>query len=369
MSNLYTAIDLFSGSGGVTTGYKSAGIRVLAAVDIDLFSRMTYQANHPEVELFDQDLSQLEPMMILNEIKLDPGALSILTACAPCQSYSSLGRMNREESSKGTSLVERVADFVDAMLPRAIVMENVPELRRTDEFMRLLIRLSSAGYGVQHTVVNAADFGVPQRRRRLVLIGLRGVSDQEVPLLSVDHPSLSQNSRKRTVRTTLALVARFAHGDALHTVRTSFPVVVAQRIAAIPPDGGSRSSLPENLRLDCHQAMKGKRGTAAGNVYGRMRWDAPSPTLTTRCTTPACGRFLHPEENRPITVREAATLQTFPLNYSFKGQSMAVQAQIGNAVPPKLAQAIARVVTHALREMDASQGLRNLSRPHLLARD
>jgi DNA (cytosine-5)-methyltransferase 1 len=340
-----SAVDLCSGPGGVTTGYKQAGIRVLAAVDIDADARATYAANHPEVRLLSDDLAKLEPTKLLQELALEPGQLDILTACVPCQTFSSLARDTKAADPRNR-LVLRVAAFVKALQPRAVVMENVPPLRINRRFGLLVGRLRRLGYGVWFDVVDAADFGVPQRRRRLVLIGLKGVADDAVPRLAAKHPKLRGLGGRVTVREVLRLVRDGkAKGDSLARPRKDYPPLVAKRIAAVPKDGGSRHSLRGSLELACHSKLK-HRG--ASSAYGRMKYDDVAPTLTTRCVTPACGRFLHPRANRVITLREAACLQTFPLGYAFKGGTMAIQGQIGNAVPPRLARAIAVVVSEAL---------------------
>jgi DNA (cytosine-5)-methyltransferase 1 len=344
-----TAVDLCSGAGGVTTGYKAAGVRVLAAVDIDPVACDTYAANHADVRLMLNDLAELDPKTLLKEAGLVPGELDILTACVPCQTFSSLARNARSRDPRNR-LVLRVADFVQGLLPRAVVMENVPLLRENRRFKVLIGRLHALGYGVWFDIVDAADFGVPQRRRRLVLIALRGVADEGVPQLTTRHPRLRGFRCRPTVRHVLAIVRRQAGKDPLARPRSGFPPLVAKRIAAIPPNGGSRTSLDEDLELACHMKLE-KSG--AGSSYGRMRYDDVAPTLTTRCTTPSCGRFLHPKANRPITLREAACLQTFPIKYVFVGGAMAVQEQIGNAVPPRLARAIASIVIDALTVANA----------------
>lgn len=365
-ANEFTAIDLCSGSGGVTTGYKAAGVKILAAVDIDSNSRATYAENHPEVKLLPDDLARLDPESLLRITAVQVGELDVLTACVPCQTFSSLGRKNRKEDDPRNRLVERIGDFVDKILPRAVVMENVPPLRGDCRFARLVERLRIMGYGVWHDVVDAAKFGVPQRRRRLVLIALRGFADEEVPALNPEHPLLRNRCEERTVRDAFRLLRHRRDCDVLSKPRLNYPKIVADRIAAIPLNGGSRTSLPAELELSCHSGLgKKDRNTAAGNVYGRMTLDEVAPTLTTRCTTPACGRFLHPWENRAITLREAAILQTFPVDYRFEGGIMSIQAQIGNAVPPKLAEAIAIIVRDALersaRNQDGTQGASSTS--------
>lgn len=344
------AVDLCSGSGGVTTGYRQAGVRVLAAVDVDADARATYAANHPRVKLLADDLAKLDWSALLTATGLQAGELDVLTACVPCQTFSSLARQTNARDPRNR-LVERVGAFVEGLRPRALVMENVPPLRETRCFKRLVRRLRKLGYGVWFDVVDAADFGVPQRRRRLVLIGLRGVSDSDVPQLTPDHPRLRRMRLRRTVRQVLRLVRQGSKRDPLARPRAHYPSLVARRIAAIPKNGGSRSSLDAKLELACHSKLE---QSGAGSSYGRMRYDDVAPTLTTRCVTPACGRFLHPRANRAITLREAACLQTFPLDYHFKGGTMAVQAQIGNAVPPRLARAIALVVADALAKQPTS---------------
>jgi DNA (cytosine-5)-methyltransferase 1 len=347
----FTAIDICSGPGGVTTGYKAAGIRVLAAVDIDPAARATYAANHPEVMLLAEDLSKLDPLDLLQGTALEPGQLDILTACVPCQTFSSLARGIRARDPRN-KLVLQVARFVEALQPRAVVMENVPQLRQDLRFKLLLGRLRRCGYGIWSDIVDCSDFGVPQRRRRLVLIAIKGVRDDDVPRLSTGNPKLRRFLRRRTVRQVLRLVRLKARKDPLARPRTNYPQLVSRRIASIPPNGGSRTSLDAVLELPCHTRIK-KSG--AGSSYGRMKYDDVAPTLTTRCITPACGRFLHPRANRAITLREAACLQTFPLSYLFIGGTMAVQSQIGNAVPPRLARAIALIVSDALVKRSASE--------------
>ncbi len=347
-TNTLTAIDLCSGPGGVTTGYKAAGVRVLAAVDTDPDACATYSLNHPEVRLFPDDIAALDPKRILVELELKPRHLDILTACVPCQTFSTLSNKatSKSRADPRNRLVLRIVHFVKVLKPRAIVMENVPGLRDNRRFAILLGRLRRAGYGIRFEVVDAADFGVPQRRRRLVLIALRGKADSAVPKLEPTHPALRGFRRHKTVREVLRLVRRRAAGDPLARSRTQFPPMVAKRIAAIPANGGGRTSLPPALQLACHTELG---ASGAGSSYGRMSYDDVAPTLTTRCVTPACGRFLHPRANRPITLREAACLQTFPLHYTFEGGTMSVQSQIGNAVPPRLARGIALVVANALQ--------------------
>ena len=170
-----TAVDLCSGAGGVTTGYKQAGITVIAAVDIDERSRSTYSTNHPDVKLCSDDLLKLDPKRFARDLNLKRGQLDILTACVPCQTFSTLSAKNRKSHDPRNRLVNRVIDFVEVLKPRCVVMENVPGLRKRPCFRRMLRRLKRLNYGVWFDVINAADFGVPQSRKRLVLIAMNGL--------------------------------------------------------------------------------------------------------------------------------------------------------------------------------------------------
>lgn len=344
MSKRLTVIDLCAGAGGVTAGYKAAGLRVVAAAELDANAINSYAANHPEVKLVGGDLLKIDPSEFQKLVGLHR-RLDVLTICAPCQTFSTLSARHRRPGDRRNRLVGRVISFVDALAPRCVVMENVPQLATQRRFKLLVGRLRRRKYGVWFGIVNAAQFGVPQTRRRLVLIALHGMKDAAVPVLSPDHAVLRHRVARRTIRQAFRGISKLRR-DVLNRSRR-YPALVAQRIAAIPRDGGSRSSLPRRLQLDCHKRNVDK--TACGNVYGRMRWDDVAPTLTTRCTTPACGRFLHPEKNRAITLREAACLQTFPRRYIFRGGNLSRQAQIGNAVPPKLARAIGLLIVAALK--------------------
>jgi len=344
MRRQLTVVDLCAGAGGVTAGYKAAGLSVLAAADLDPNAIRSYAANHPEVATVTADLLKITPAQFKRRagLRIRP---DVLTICAPCQTFSTMSAKNRRANDKRNGLVGRVVYFVDLLKPRCVIMENVPQLACQHRFRLVVGQLRRRKYGVWFGIVDAAHFGVPQTRRRLVLIAIRGFKDHEVPALTPDQPLLRRRVARRTVRQVLDGLVRL-RGDKLHRSR-KYSAMVAKRIAAIPHDGGGRHSLPAHLQLKCHKRNESK--TACGNVYGRMLWDDVAPTLTTRCTTPACGRFLHPHKNRAITLREAACLQTFARDYVFEGGYVSREAQIGNAVPPKLARAIGLLITSALR--------------------
>lgn len=329
------AIDLFSGAGGVTQGLREAGFEVRAAIEIDPASVSTYQLNHADVEIMDRDIRSVEPKDLMARASVAAGQVELLTACAPCQGFSSLNTKRRQDDQRD-DLVLNVLRFVEEIQPKAVAFENVPRLRHHWRFEAFVNGLRELGYGVNFQVVDAVDYGVPQRRRRLLAIARAGISDDAIALPG----TIGLNSRTDVASGFAGLPA--LGEDPLHQDR-SYPSLVMQRIQAIPKDGGSRFDLPDDLRLACHSKLPWRNATAS---YGRMWWHRPSPTITSKCTVPSCGRFLHPEENRVVTLREAARLQSFGTankEYRFDlayGRG-AVASQIGNAVPVGLAKAIA----------------------------
>lgn len=320
------AVDLFSGAGGVTAGYKQAGISVVAAVEIDSQACATYRANHPEVTVFEKDIRRVPARRIADQLR--GRTLDILTACSPCGSYSTLRRGRGSARDKDLALV--ALRFVRVLKPRVVVLENVPQLQRDERFRLLKSELRKLGYRTWWRVIDAQDYGVPQRRKRLIIVASRETRPTELTVARL----------RRTVKD--AFRGLDPRGRLNRPPQLSDRVL--ERIRAIGRNGGSRDDLPEELQLACHKKLK----SGATNVYGRMSANQPAPTLTTRCTTPACGRFIHPSRNRPITLREAACLQTFPRRYSFVGNRQEVERQIGNAVPVELAR---RIAVHAQRSL------------------
>lgn len=329
-----TCVDLFAGAGGSTQGLKDAGFRVLAAVELDAACAATYQLNHPEVALIKADVRSVDPTRLGRKLGLRRGQLDLLKACPPCQGFSSLG--NGRSDDERNDLVLEVVRFIEGLAPRVVVLENVPGLqhdRRLSEFEEALARL---GYKTAAYVVNATDFGVPQSRRRFILVA---ASERLRTPLPADLKALLPKDfdcGPATVRDAFeALSAAGRANDPLMRYRRSSETVL-ERIRSIPPNG-SRFHIPDALQLDCHKRLPRRNATSS---YGRLRLDEPSPTMTTRCTTPACGSFIHPVEHRGITLREAACLQTFPVTYDFAGHYGDIERQIGNAVPVRLAEAL-----------------------------
>jgi DNA (cytosine-5)-methyltransferase 1 len=335
----YTAIDLFSGCGGLSLGLKNAGFQVLAAVEIDGKARETYSLNHGDVRLVGTDIRKVSAAELMRTCGLKRGQLDLMAGCPPCQGFSTLRARNGHAAAPDprNDLIDEFARLALALRPKIVMMENVPALARYEKFTNLVARLEHDGYQVVVQVMDVSRFAVPQRRKRLILSASR-----------VGTPRLATEVGSRmTVRDAIGNLKQPGYsGDPLHDcITNSRTARVQAMIEAIPKDGGSRHSLPISMRLGCHARTSG-----FNDVYGRMKWDDVSPTITSGCSNPSKGRFIHPYEDRPITLREAALLQGFPADYRFdishgKG---AIALMIGNALPPPFIAAHARVMAKGL---------------------
>lgn len=339
-----TAIDIFAGGGGLTVGLQRAGFNVVAAVEIEQHAYATYKANHPEVRCFRQDIQTVTGADLLDAAGVEQ--IDLLAGCPPCQGFTSLTAKYRREDPRN-DLIFEMSRLAEEIRPRAIMVENVPGLmhKGAAQYTSLKNRLVALGYCLTEDVLQVADFGVPQFRRRLVLLGGRGF---EIGLPEPTHSKDSTNGRMawRTVRDAIGdqgdpieLTAARKRGAVertdWHIVRTLSPAN-RKRIRAARA-GVTWPAIPESLRPDCHKGDY--RGYT--NVYGRMSWDGPAPTITAGCTTFSKGRFGHPEADRTISVREAALLQTFPTDYRFDVPYMEYVCNIiGNALPCDFAAAV-----------------------------
>lgn len=321
------AVDLFCGSGAVSAALKANGYRVAAAVDFSAACEKTYRLNHPEVRFRRRDIRMLKPSELLAAIPVGR-QVELMAVCAPCQPFSSQNRRRGNPDNRAHLILESVR-IARALKPRLIIFENVPGIVGNPIFRELKRQLATAGYRLGDPQrVDAADFGVPQRRVRCIVAAAR------MPLRAPDFVQHARQSERSTVRSAFRNLRALANGesdgrDPLHVSRVHHDITL-RRLAAIPKNGGGRSSLPLELQLACH------RDRDAGDfsdVYGRMRWDDVAPTLTTGCTDVTRGRYAHPEEDRAITLREAARLQTFADSYRFAGNRAEISEQIGNAVP------------------------------------
>jgi len=339
------AIDVFAGGGGLTVGLKRAGFDVVAAVELEPHAFATYKANHPKTHAYRQDIRTIDGESLRKHAprrKVD-----VLAGCPPCQGFSSLTAKWRRNDPRN-SLVNQMGRLVEEIKPRCVMMENVPGLATKGKriFNRFLKRLADLGYVTTWDVLQVANFGIPQSRRRLVLFAGKGFA---IPLPEPTHERKGECLPKwRNVSSVLTddsqpitLAESKMSGGPLavnwNVVRTMSAENKRRIRQAVP--GESWRKIPKRLRPECHK----DKTTGFSNVYGRMAWDDVSPTITAGCTTLSKGRFGHPEQDRTISVREAATLQTFPSDYVFDTPFIDRACDIiGNALPCDFAELLAR---------------------------
>jgi DNA (cytosine-5)-methyltransferase 1 len=329
------AVDLFCGAGGLTHGLIRGGINVIAGIDVDESCRYPYEKNN-SARFLRRDLKAL-PGLAIKEL-LAEAEVSLLAGCAPCQPFSTYSRSGR---SRGTeSEWELVASFgrlVREVQPHLVTMENVPQVEQHPVFAEFLENL--AGYQVSWATVECSKLGIPQTRKRFVLLASR-IGGANLAL------KVDRSRKPITVRKTISRLPSLTAGEAdavdpLH-VACRLSDLNLKRIRASKPGGTWRDWKP-SLRAACHLRAS---GDTYPSVYGRMEWDQPAPTMTTQCFGYGNGRFGHPEQDRAITLREAAMLQTFPRNYAFVAPGQPVRFSqmgrlIGNAVPVRLGEVIA----------------------------
>jgi DNA (cytosine-5)-methyltransferase 1 len=338
MKKKYTAIDLFSGCGGLTLGLKQAGFNVVAAIESDTLAAKTYKANHPKVKVVHKDIRTVQAKPLRESLGLEVGELDLLAGCPPCQGFSSLRTRNgaRQKRDQRNRLITEMARFARAFRPKAIMMENVPGLAQHRSFKNLCRDLRKLGYRLEWEIKDARHYGVPQRRKRLILLaGLR-----------FDIALAKESDSVNTVRKAISDLKKPGRSrDKLQNLREYRSKKVLDFIKSIPKNGGSRNDLPKSKQLDCH-----KRTNGFNDIYGRMAWDAPAPTITGGCFNPSKGRFLHPVDNRAITLREAAILQTFPRRYRFPVDESkeSIALMIGNALPPTFIRRHANQISRSL---------------------
>ncbi|MBV9008845.1 MAG: DNA cytosine methyltransferase [Verrucomicrobia bacterium] len=326
------AIDVFSGCGGLTRGLLDAGFEVLAGIEICPIARSAYSLNYPKIHLF-EDVRSVSASDILEKFSLAKGELSLLAGCPPCQGFSRLRTLNNE-SPVPDPRNKLIFDFIrlaEGLLPKTIMLENVPGLLTNWRLAEAKRRLSAAGYNCVAGVLNAATFGVPQRRKRMILLASR--------MGPIILPS--GNAKIKTVRDAIGNIPSPQKSRKwLHKLRATHSAEVARRIESVPHDGGSRAAWGAGNQLKCHR----NKEIGFRDIYGRMSWDKVSPTITRYCTNPSKGRFLHPVQNRALSVYEAALLQSFPRSYRFPRDASGPQiaSLIGEALPPLFARAQAR---------------------------
>ena len=334
------AVELFCGAGGLTRGLSDAGIRVVKGVDTDCTARETYESNNPGSKFVKADVSRISVTDLMDGVGRR-GADLLLAGCAPCQPFSKHGV--HDPRDKRRSLVRHFARLVGEIKPEYVIMENVPQFGKPDNAYRagFLRMLQRHGYSHDEGVANAAEYGVPQSRHRYVLLASKNGP------IRIPPGDYGKKKRFRTVRDAIGKYPRIGAGESSPHVANHDACGLSdanrRRIRATPRDGGSRTDVRgRGMALRCHRNTSGHT-----DVYGRMRWDRPAPTLTCRCVSFSNGRFGHPVQNRAISVREAAALQTFPDSYVFRSTKTGNAEHIGNAVPVLLAKTLGRAVVRS----------------------
>jgi DNA (cytosine-5)-methyltransferase 1 len=346
-------LDLFSGAGGTAWGFRQAGFEIIGAIDNDPQAVKTYERNLG-VKPSESDLDTLEAEELLSLFNLRPYELEVLVGCPPCQGFTNM-RGDKGADDPRNSLVMRYLEFVDVLRPRCIVFENVPGINKRhgqEKFESLCLGLADLNYGFDRKnpdrILNAADYGVPQLRERVVLIA--GRDNVCVPYPEPTHGKPGTSSVEagqlkpwKTVQEAFFDLPHLEAGQSSdipnHRTRNMGPRV-KKFIQMIQEPGGSRTDVPPEYWLPCHQ----KEGCGHLDVYGRLPLEAPSGVMTSGCTNVSKGRFAHPTQDRGISFREAARLQSFPDDFVFEGNNDDISRQIGNAVPPLLAEAIAKSI-------------------------
>lgn len=334
-STSVAAIDLFCGAGGLSLGLKNAGVEIIAGLDFDPKCEFPYKENL-KAQFLLRDVADVKGREL--DALWPVEGFRLLAGCAPCQPFSSHRRGLDTSAENSWGLLSHFSRLVSETLPDFVTMENVTGLRFMSVFDGFVSNLKELGYSVSFGVLNGPEFGLPQYRKRLVLLAaLRG---------SISLPKGSKHANNfATVLSTIGSLPILSNGEAdpndpLHKARQLSPLNLKRMRVSKP--GGTWRDWPEDLLAPCHRKQS---GATFGSFYGRMKFDTPSPTITTQSSNFGSGRFGHPEQDRTITLREAAMLQGFPRDYKFVPNDSKVSMQnvgrlIGNAVPPPFGYAI-----------------------------
>jgi DNA (cytosine-5)-methyltransferase 1 len=344
-------IDLFCGIGGLTHGLIKEGLNVVAGIDNDDTCKYGYEYNN-KTRFINKDILKVTARDVNDLFGYDKNTIRVLAGCAPCQPFSKLNL--KKVTKKQLQPLEKFAQLIAETQPDIVSMENVSGLAKEGKypiFKSFIRTLEKNNYKYKYEIVNVSEYGIPQSRKRLVLLASKF---GDIKLIKKTH-----KDKKVTVRDVISHLEPIKDGetsskDLLHRSR-KLDDINKKRIKATPHDGGNSDSWDEELILDCHKKETGK--TYSSTVYGRMRWNEPAPTMTTQCIGLGNGRFGHPEQDRAISLREAAIFQTFPKDYKFfdshkpiiVGQ---VAKFIGNAVPVRLGSVIGKSIKNHLKQYE-----------------
>lgn len=340
-----TVVDLFCGVGGLTHGFVKEKFSVAAGIDFDSTCEYPYEKNN-RTKFIHADLTKYSSEEIRS--LFPEGHIKVLVGCAPCQAFSNYSQGNKKNDK--WKLLYAFGKIIREVAPDVISMENVPQLEKYEggkvfkDFLRVLDDLK---YKVSYSIVQTQKYGVPQSRSRLVLFASKL---GEIKIIDQTHRKRYVTVRKAIGKLPPIKAGEVHSKDSLHRARQLTPIN-KQRIRATP-EGGGWKNWPSRLVLDCH---KKKSGKSYGSVYGRMKWDDVAPTLTTQCTGYGNGRYGHPEQDRAISLREAAILQSFPKGYKFPPlddtlSHSDIERHIGNAVPVRLGRVIAKSIRNHLQD-------------------
>lgn len=377
----YEAIDIFSGCGGVSCGLSLAGFKVKSAVEIEKHAVDTYLGYGPlsKVKVLNEDICNLSGEQILKAAKIKKEDIYLFAGCPPCQNFSRQNPLNKNKSDEERKkLLFEFLRIIEEIMPPFILMENVPGIKTefNNAILSEFLQRLKLHYYVREDILNAADYGVPQARKRFVLHAVRKDINNELKtfgftfdLPAATHDKNGTNGLKRwqTVKEAIGdLPAIEAGGEyqddgKIHNHRcAALSETNLKRIKAIRENGGSRKSLPDELILDCHkkQDENGDVFSGHGDVYGIMDPDKPAPTITGGCLCYSKGRYGHYSQNRAISIREAARLQTFPDDFVFSNSLSDSALQIGNAVPIDLVRASGEVFKMAIKSIKAGRGMK-----------
>lgn len=368
----YEAIDIFSGCGGVSCGLSLSGFKMKAAVEIEKNAVETYLNYGPlnNVNVINEDICELSGEQILKAAKIKKDDIYLFAGCPPCQNFSRQNPLNRNKTdAERKKLLFEFLRIIEEILPPFILMENVPGIKSdfNDNILKEFLHRLEKYYHIKEAVLNAADFGVPQARKRFVLHAVRNDINEELNkvgfafgLPEVTHDKNGENGLKKwkTVREAIGDLPEIKAGEQylddgqIHNHKCAgLSDKNLKRIKAIRENGGSRNGLPKSLVLDCHK-KKDKDGNVFlghGDVYGIMNPDKPAPTITGGCLCYSKGRFGHYNQDRAISIREAARLQTFPDDFIFSNCLADSALQIGNAVPIDLVKASGKIFKDAIK--------------------
>lgn len=334
-------LDFFCGAGGMTSGFIKAGCKVIAGIDIDPNCKRTYELNHSESDFILNDIKCIQSNFFQKKYNLKKNDSSlIMVGCSPCQHWSKINT-ERHKSETTKNLLSDFTRFVNYYKPGYIVIENVPGIIKDPEgsgLKKFLSFLTRAQYSYQYALMNMAEYGIPQKRIRFVLLATSSKKEICLPV---------KKNKKTTVRDIISSLPELNAGECdnqlhLHKSRKLSDLNI-KRLQKTPHNGGSRLSWKDDDELQIN-AYKNK-DKIFRDVYGRIRWDEPSPTITTKFISISNGRFGHPEQNRALSLLEGALLQTFSPDYQFIGRTDEIIArQIGNAVPPGFSFQLANAI-------------------------